>query len=218
MNYQTLVQQLDEKKITLVAVSKTQPEQAIRKLYDQGQRDFGENRVSEVVDKEAALPDDIRWHFIGHLQRNKVKAILPFVHLIHSVDSARLLQEVGKQAAAHERVVDVLLQFHIAKEESKYGLTEAKARQLLSERSAEEQAQVRICGVMGMATYTDNETVVREEFRRLREIFLHLQRDFFADQPAFKEISMGMSGDYSLAMAEGSTMVRIGSLLFGERK
>lgn len=201
----------------LVAVSKTHPIAAIQELYDQGQRDFGENKVQEIVEKQEELPPDIRWHFIGHLQTNKVKYITPFVHLIHSVDSEKLLKEIDKRAAADGRTIRCLLEFKIAEEDSKYGLTLADARGLLRSEAYQNMSNVRIAGVMGMATYTDDEAQVRTEFRRLKQIFDMLKQEFFASTPTFKEISMGMSGDYPLALAEGSTLVRIGSLLFGER-
>lgn len=201
----------------LIAVSKTKPIADIMALYEQGHRDFGENRVSELVDKYEALPKDINWHFIGHLQRNKVKYIAPFVHLIHAVDSLRLLREINKQAANNERSIPVLLQFHIAEEESKYGLTNAGANDLLTAMRSDPLPSVSIRGVMGMATYTDDEEQVRGEFRRLRTIFDQLKTQSFNDQPEFREISMGMSGDYPIALDEGSTMIRVGSMLFGER-
>ena len=215
--YETLCRELAAADAHLVAVSKTHPVAKIRSLYDRGQRDFGENRVSELTEKAAALPDDIRWHFIGHLQRNKVRDVVPHVHLIHSGDSLRLLREVDKRAGEIHRSVDVLLQFHIAEEESKYGLTLKTGRAALDELAATPLPHVRIVGVMGMATYTSDKEQVAAEFQTLRDIFQELQRDYFADDPAFKEISMGMSGDYPLALERGSTMVRVGSLLFGER-
>lgn len=201
----------------LVAVSKTKPQQEIASYYALGQRDFGENRVQEVVDKAAALPDDIRWHFIGHLQRNKVKYIAPFVHLIHAVDSWRLLVEINKQAANNERIIDVLLQFHIAEEDSKYGLDLDRARALLAEPGRADLRHVRIVGVMGMATYTDVDEQIASEFEQLKHIFEVLQAEYFVDDASFTEISMGMSGDYPLALERGSTLVRLGSVLFGSR-
>jgi pyridoxal phosphate enzyme (YggS family) len=214
----TLQKQLQAHGATLVAVSKTHPPERVLELYRDGQRDFGENRVQELVAKYEALPKDIRWHVIGHLQTNKVRDVVAFVHLIHSVDSLKLVREIDRQAARAGRVVDGLLQFHIAAEESKYGLDEAAARALLAELQRAPAPHVRLCGVMGMATFTDNGEQVRAEFRELRRIFEALRRDFFAGAPHFREISMGMSGDWKIALEEGSTMVRIGSLLFGERK
>ena len=201
----------------LVAVSKTHPASRILDLYHQGQRVFGENRPQEMLEKQAALPADIEWHQIGHLQTNKVKTIAPFVSLIHSVDSLRLLQEIDKQALKCQRVIDCLLQFHIAEEETKFGLSEAEAVELLQSAEFKALQNVRICGVMGMATFTDHTEQVRSEFRNLKSIFERLKAQFFIQQPHFKEISMGMSGDWELALEEGSTLLRIGSLIFGER-
>ncbi|PHN07992.1 YggS family pyridoxal phosphate-dependent enzyme [Flavilitoribacter nigricans] len=212
-----ILQELAAHQTQLVAVSKTHPASTIRRIYDAGQRDFGENKVQEITDKQEELPADIRWHFIGHLQTNKVKYITPFVHLIHSVDSAKVLKEINKRAGNDERRVDCLLQFKIAEEDTKYGLTLAEARELLQSDRYRAMENIRIVGVMGMATFTDDEQQVRTEFRRLKTIFDTLKQEFFADADHFKEISMGMSGDYQLAMEEGSTMVRIGSLIFGER-
>lgn len=203
---------------TLVAISKTKPEADILALYEEGQREFGENRVRELAEKAEQLPKDIRWHMVGHLQRNKVKYIAPFIHLIQSVDSPRLLRAVNKEAAKVERVIDCLLQFKIAREDTKYGFDLPGARQLLESTDFAHFEHVRICGVMGMATFTDDEAIVRGEFQRLRHIFDELKRDYFTDVETFRELSMGMSGDYEIALEEGSTMVRIGTLLFGERK
>ena len=202
---------------TLIAVSKTKPISAIEALYARGQRAFGENRVAEMVEKHAALPKDIEWHAIGHLQRNKVKDLAPFVHLIHSVDSLRLLKEIDKQAAANDRVIDCLLQFHIAREESKYGFDFDGALGLLSSPEYAAMRNVRIVGVMGMATFTDDQEQVAAEFQTLHHHYKNIKLQYFAEAPWFKEVSMGMSGDYTLALAHGSTMVRIGSLLFGAR-
>ncbi len=213
----TLKATLDQHNVTLVAVSKTYPPERIMAEYEKGQRIFGENRVQELTAKYEALPKDIQWHQIGHLQRNKIKYIASFVHLIHAVDSFELLQEIDRQAAKYERIIDCLLQFHIAKEDTKFGFSEEEAVALLEQQPWLHLQHVRICGVMGMATYTDDETVVRQEFRQLKKIFEHLRQRFFADAPSFKEISMGMSGDWHIAVEEGSTMVRIGSLIFGSR-
>lgn len=205
-------------KATLVAVSKTRPISAIQEFYELGQRDFGENRVPEMLEKAKSLPNDIRWHFIGHLQRNKVKDLIGHVDVLHSVDSERLLLEVNKQAVKAGRVVDVLLQFHIAQEESKYGLTSEVAKSFLPQyQQSEALPGVRIIGVMGMATFTDIDEQIATEFDRLVEIYEELKSTFFADKTEFCEISMGMSGDYPLALAKGSTMIRVGSLLFGKR-
>jgi PLP dependent protein len=202
---------------TLVAVSKTHPPERILELYALGQRVFGENRVQELTAKYEALPKDIDWHLIGHLQTNKVKYVAPFVRLIHSVDRLELLREIDKQAAKCGRVIDCLLQFHIAAEESKFGLTEAEADALLQDPVYATLGHVRLCGVMGMATFTDDMEQVRSEFRQLRGIFERLRARYFPQAEYFKEISMGMSGDWEMALEEGSTMVRIGSLLFGAR-
>lgn len=217
MILQDIRQSLAATQATLVAVSKTKPEAELLALYEQGQRDFGENRVQELTDKYEALPKDINWHFIGHLQTNKVKYIAPFVHLIHSIDRMKVLKEVNKRAKEEERVIDCLLQFHIADEESKFGFDLAEAKTMLNSPAYQQFQNVRICGVMGMATFTEDQDKVRREFQSLRRIFEQLQSEYFAGQPHFKELSMGMSGDYGIALEEGSTMVRIGSLLFGPR-
>tara|TARA_R110000737_G_scaffold182215_1_gene205587 strand:+ start:48847 stop:49506 length:660 start_codon:yes stop_codon:yes gene_type:complete len=203
--------------VCLVAVSKTKPSSEIKKLYDLGQRHFGENKVQELVDKYDELPKDINWHLIGHLQSNKVKYIAPFVRLIHAVDSLKLLQEINKQAAKNERVISCLLQFHIATEESKFGLNFEEAKELLESRTFVEMQNISIDGVMGMASNTDNEDQVREEFRNLEGYFNVLKSHFFKYNDKFKEISMGMSGDFKIAIEEGSTMVRVGSAIFGSR-
>lgn len=203
--------------VTLVAVSKTKPNKAILEAYQFGQRIFGENRAQELTDKAEVLPKDIEWHMIGHLQRNKVKYIAPLVSVIHAVDSLRLLQEIDKEAKKNERVIKVLLQFHIAEEETKYGLNLDEARELLTSEQYLNMNNIDVAGVMGMATFTENETQVRKEFRLLKHIFETLKDEFFATQDSFKEISMGMSGDYRIAIEEGSTMLRIGSSIFGSR-
>ncbi len=218
MKLEDLHEELKATNTRLVAVSKTKPNELIQDFYDRGQRDFGENRVQELADKFEALPKDINWHFIGHLQTNKVKYIAPFVHLIHSVDRLKILKEVNKRARQNERVIDCLLQFHIAEEESKFGFDLAEAREAMESETYQKMEHVRIVGVMGMATFTDDHDKVRREFQALRRIFEQLKQDYFADQPHFKEISMGMSGDYKIAIEEGSTMIRIGSILFGPRK
>ena len=204
--------------VTLVAVSKTKPVSDLQEAYDAGQRIFGENHALEMRDKHEVLPNDIQWHFIGHLQTNKIKYIIPFVTLIHSIDSANLLEAVNKEAKKHDRIVDCLLQFHIATEETKFGLNLDEARQLLSSDAFREMHNIRICGVMGMATFTDDTEQVHNEFRNLKSIFDTLKHDYFAEQPQFKEISMGMSDDYPIAIEEGATLVRVGSKIFGARK
>ena len=203
--------------VTLVAVSKTKPVSDLQEAYDAGQRIFGENHALEMRDKHEALPKDIQWHFIGHLQTNKIKYIIPFVTLIHSIDTANLLEAVNKEAKKHDRVVDCLLQFHIAQEETKFGLDMEEARQLLDSEVFRQMQNVRICGVMGMATFTDDEAEIRKEFKHLKEIFETLKTDYFADQHQFKEISMGMSDDYPIAIEEGATLIRVGSKIFGAR-
>lgn len=215
--YQSLLKELSARNVALIAVSKTQPPERILDLYHQGQRAFGENKVQEMVAKYETLPKDIEWHLIGHLQTNKVKYIAPFVRMIHSADSLRLLQEIEKQAHKTGRVIDCLLQFHIAGEETKFGLDEQEARTLLESPEYRAMTAVRICGVMGMASFTEDVARVRAEFRRLLGIFQALKAAYFADAPWFKEVSMGMSGDWAVAAEEGSTMARIGSLIFGER-
>jgi hypothetical protein len=212
-----ITQKLAEKNARLVAVSKTHPPERIMPLYLKGQRIFGENRVQELQQKYETLPKDIEWHLIGHLQTNKVKFIAPYIALVHSVDSPELLKEINKQAAKNNRVIDCLLQFHIATEESKFGLGEQEAADMLSDPAFSEMKNVRICGVMGMATFTDDQTLIRSEFRHLKSIFDALKTRFFENVPWFCEISMGMSGDWEIALEEGSTLVRIGSLLFGNR-
>lgn len=204
--------------VTLVAVSKTKPVSDVQEAYEAGQRVFGENHALEMRDKHEVLPNDIQWHFIGHLQTNKIKYIIPFVTLIHSIDSASLLEAVNKEANKHDRVVDCLLQFHIAQEETKFGLDMDEARQLLNSESFKQMENIRICGVMGMATFTDDEAEIRKEFKHLKEIFDTLKHDFFGNQPQFKEISMGMSNDYPIAIEEGATLVRVGSKIFGARR
>jgi hypothetical protein len=203
--------------VRLVAVSKTKPVSALMEAYQAGQRLFGENKAVEMVSKHAAMPPDVEWHFIGHLQTNKVRVIAPFVACIHSVDSGKLLAEINKEAAKNNRIIPCLLQFYIAREETKFGLSPEEAFEILNSDTFKAFRNIRINGVMGMATFTDNMEQVRQEFRTLREIFGHLKADFFQDQPAFREISMGMSDDYQIAVEEGSTMVRIGSTIFGAR-
>jgi pyridoxal phosphate enzyme (YggS family) len=217
--YERILSGLAASGATLVAVSKTKPAEDIEALYALGQRDFGENYVQELVSKQAALPSDIRWHFIGHLQRNKVKYIAPFVHLIHGVDSLRLLQEVDRQAVLNGRRIDCLLQMHIAREETKFGLDREELTALLDTAVKGDEAlkNVRIRGLMGMASFTDDGERVRSEFRHLHGIFKETRSRFFEGQDSFSVLSMGMSGDYAVALEEGSTMVRIGSLLFGAR-
>lgn len=212
--YKAVAEELQQAGVTLVAVSKTKPVEDILALYELGQRDFGENYVQELVDKAASLPNDIRWHFIGHLQSNKVKYIAPFVQLIHGVDSLKLLAAINKQATKHNRMIDCLLQVHIATEETKFGLDERELSEVAAQINMAKLTNVNIRGLMGMASFSDDPELVRNEFRLLKSLF-----DKYA--PSFDQwemLSMGMSGDYKMAIEEGSTMVRIGSLLFGERQ
>ena len=203
--------------VHLVAVSKTKPKEFLQEAYNHGQRAFGENKVQEMAEKYEQLPKDIEWHFIGHLQSNKIKYIAPFVHLIHGVDSFKLLKSIDTEAKKVDRVIPCLLQFHIAEEETKFGLSIEEAAELLNSDEFKSLKHVQISGVMGMATYTDDDNQIRKEFACLKTYFDTLRINYFADNTEFKDISMGMSGDYLLAIAEGSTMVRIGSNIFGER-
>jgi len=203
--------------VCLVAVSKTKPVIDLQEAYDAGQRHFGENKVQELCDKYEVLPKDICWHLIGHLQTNKVKYIASFVHLIHSVDSLKLLAEIDKQAQKNKRVIDVLLQFHIAQEETKFGLNLFEANELLFSSEFKSFKNIRVVGVMGMASFTEDVSIVHKEFASLKHIFEELKNSFFKEDTSFKEISMGMSGDYELAIEEGSTIVRVGSSIFGGR-
>jgi len=203
--------------VKLVAVSKTKPNECIEEAYMAGQRIFGENRPQELQQKAADLPNDIEWHFIGHPQSKQVKYFAPFVHMIHAVDSLKLLEVIDKEAIKNNRTINCLLQFHIADEETKFGLSLIEAEEILSSDEYRELKNIQICGVMGMATYTDDEYQIRTEFKNLKSIFDSLKDNFFSGSSAFKEISMGMSGDYLIAIEEGSTMVRVGSSIFGVR-
>lgn len=224
--YTTICEEVKKHEATLVAVSKTKPPEAIKELYDLGHRDFGENYVQELVDKQALLPDDIRWHFIGHLQSNKVKYIAPFVHLIHGIDSYKLLKETDKQAKKVNRVIDVLLQVHIAQEETKFGFDEQELHDLLStnyghelvpqQAGLRELKSIRIVGLMGMASFSDDEDLVRSEFKKLKNLY-HKYAQLQLGNCGLQTLSMGMSADYQIALQEGSNMIRIGSLLFGKR-
>ena len=214
--YQRIRKELNAKQVALVTVSKTKPVEDILELYNLGQKGFGENYVQELINKAAQLPKDIRWHFIGHLQTNKVKLIAPFVQLIQGVDSLKLLKEINKEAGKSNRVIDCLLQVHIAQEETKFGLDEKELNEVMSQFADELMENVQITGLMGMASFSEDMDIVRSEFRDLKKLF-----DSYAKpetrNPEFKTLSMGMSSDYSIAVEEGSNMVRIGSLLFGER-
>ena len=206
--YQHLIEELKQSNTTLVAVSKFKMIADIQALYDMGQRDFGENYVQELVEKEALLPKDIRWHFIGHLQSNKVKYIAPFVYLIQGVDSEKLLKEINKQAVKNNRTIGCLLQVHIAQEETKFGLDEIELAQIMNHLS--QYTHVNVCGLMGMASFSENTFLVQSEFQDLKKLF----DQYFSDENI---LSMGMSSDYKIAAAAGSNMVRIGSLIFGNR-
>jgi pyridoxal phosphate enzyme (YggS family) len=204
-------------RVTLVAVSKTHPPELIMEAYQAGQRVFGENRVQELTAKQPLLPADIEWHLIGHLQTNKVKYIAPFVGMIQSVDSWKLLEEISASALRHNRVIDCLLQIYIATEESKFGLDEAEAEEILKQLEANPLPGVRIRGVMGLATFTDDEERIRNEFRGLKSLFERLKDVYYNEYEAFDQLSFGMSSDYRIAVEEGSTMVRIGTRIFGTR-
>ena len=208
--YNEISRFLLEQYTTLVAVSKTKPNEAIKELYDLGQRDFGENYVQELVDKQASLPLDIRWHFIGHLQSNKVKYIAPFVHLIHGVDSLKLLQEINKQAIKNNRVIDCLLQIYIAQEETKFGMDEKELAEAID--TASTLSNINIKGLMGMASFSSDTQVLKNEFNHLQSLYKKYQLT-----NSFSILSMGMSSDYTIAIESGSNLVRIGSLLFGAR-
>ena len=223
--YLRITEELRPKNVTLVAVSKTKSVEDIKALYDLGQRDFAENYVQELVNKQSQLPADIRWHFIGHLQSNKVKNIASFIQLIQSVDSLKLLEEINKQGEKHHRVIDCLLQVHIAQEETKFGLNEKELAELFDQLTNQPINHVRVWWLMGMASFTSNMDKVRKEFQHLKKLFDRLPPDSYRDPDSsegvlwdrLQTLSMGMSSDYKIAIEEGSTMVRIGSLLFGDR-
>jgi len=204
--------------VKLVAVSKTKPNSYILEAYNSGQRIFGENKVQDLAAKQSQLPSDIKWHFIGHLQTNKVKYLAPFVNLIESVDSLKVLKEINKQAEKNNRIINCLLQFHIASEESKFGFDINEAEEILSSSSFKDLKNIRIIGVMGMATFSDNKDLIRKEFKQLKLYFDILKKKYFSDNDDFCDISMGMSDDYPIAIEEGSTIVRIGSSIFGARQ
>jgi pyridoxal phosphate enzyme (YggS family) len=203
--------------VLLIAVSKTKPNEDLLEAYDAGQRHFGENKVQELCEKWNSLPKDIHWHIIGHLQTNKVKYIAEYIHLIHAVDSLKLLQEIDKQAKKYKRIIPCLLQFHIAKEESKFGLSISEAEALLQTSVYATLTNIRIAGVMGMASFVDDEKQITNEFNELAQIYTTLKNNYFKDVASFREISMGMSGDYPIAIKCGSTMIRVGSTIFGVR-
>lgn len=215
-NIKTLREEIPEP-VKIIAVSKTHTPVEILEVYNTGHRLFGENRAQELIDKQPLLPSDIQWHFIGHLQTNKVKYIAPYISLIHSIDSLKLFKEINKQALKNNRVIDCLLQFHIAQEETKFGLDQAEACEILDSAEYRQMKNIRITGVMGMATFTDDMDWVRKEFQKLKKLFDFLKTSYFAGDDRFCEISMGMTSDYHVAIEEGSTMVRIGTAIFGER-
>lgn len=217
MDFDTLKQKFENEDVTLVAVSKTHHPKEIKKIYNKGQFDFGENRVQELMEKVDLLPHDIRWHMVGHLQSNKVKDLIPFIHLIHSVDRFSLAKEIQKQAKRYQRKISVLLQFKIAQEDSKHGIDPKNLKQFMDEFIKRNYDHIEVKGVMGMATFTDDQDQVRKEFNLLNEIYHQLKEDYFKDDEEFKIKSYGMSGDYEIAIEEGSNMVRIGTLIFGER-
>ncbi|MGB3588197.1 MAG: YggS family pyridoxal phosphate-dependent enzyme [Tunicatimonas sp.] len=217
-NIRQLQQELASSECKIIAVSKTKPVSTLMDAYEAGVRDFGENKVQEMVEKYEQMPKDIQWHMIGHLQRNKVKYIAPFVHLVHSVDSIRLLEEINKQGAKHHRVISCLLQAHISEEENKYGFTDEEIFRLIRDETIQHLKYVQVVGLMGMASFTSNEAKVHKEFEHLKLLFDALKyNDELPDQIRMEEVSMGMSGDYRIAIKEGSTMVRIGTSIFGER-
>lgn len=203
--------------VNLLVISKYQPIESLQEAYDAGQRMFGENHIQEMAAKAAALPKDIAWHFTGHVQTNKIKYMASFVSLIHAVDSFRLLREINKHAAKHNRVIDCLLQIHIAQEDTKYGLTVQECRELLAHEPWRELENVRIVGLMAMGSNTDDMEQVRGEFRQMKQLFDELKETYFADEPSFCQLSEGMTDDYPIAIEEGSTIVRIGSMIFGDR-
>lgn len=215
--YQSLKAQANEANAVLVAVSKTKPDEDILALYELGQRDFGENYVQELVDKQQRLPKDIRWHAIGHLQRNKVKHIIRFVHLIHGVDSMRLLQEINKRAQDVGRIVDVLLQVHIADETTKHGFGADELLALYEEPTLHRLAWVRPSGLMGMATYSEDPVKVSSEFASLKRLFDIIGERYYDRRPEWNTLSMGMTGDYRIAIEQGSSLLRVGSAIFGNR-
>lgn len=216
-NISALKGELESINVKLIAVSKTKTAEEIMEAYQAGQRDFGENQVQELLEKQSQLPKDINWHLVGHLQTNKVKSIAPFISLIHSVDSLKLLQEINKQALKNNRVIDCLLQIYIADEDTKFGLDFDEAVELLRSEEFAHLKNIRITGLMGIATNTENPKLIGEEFYELKTLFKGLKQSFFRKDDHFKEISMGMSSDYKIAIEQGSTMVRLGSNIFGKR-
>ena len=216
--YGSLLAAMQPSGATLIAVSKTKPSEDIMELYALGHRDFGENYVQELVKKQAELPQDIRWHFIGHLQSNKIKMIAPYVHLIHGVDSIKLLEAIDKEGRKLNKEINCLLQVHVAKEETKFGLDLVEARQAATMYFLEKKyPNVGLCGIMGMASFSEDEALLKQEFGALKTLYDEIKTLYAADAAAFNTLSMGMSGDYPIALASGSNMIRVGSLLFGAR-
>lgn len=217
--FKTILKKLKSVNAELVAVSKLKPVADIQMFYDLGQRDFGENYVQELAEKQSQLPSDIKWHFIGHLQRNKVKYIAPFVHLIQSVDSFSLLSEINKQAQKHQRIISCLLQMHVTNEATKTGMTDKDLLEFMNYYEAQKTnlKNVRIIGMMGMATLTEDQEQIRKDFKNLKSAFEFAKESYFLFDENFKTLSMGMSDDYEIALEEGSNMIRVGSLLFGQR-
>ena len=215
--YKQLLAETEPFHAQLIAVSKTKPVEDILQLYNSGQRIFGENKVQELVSKQEELPKDIQWHLIGHLQTNKVKYIASFVRMIHSVDSLKLLQEINKQAEKKNRTIDCLLQIFIAQEETKFGLSIEEMHQLLRSNEYAALKNIRICGFMAMATNTADETKIAQEFSFIKGLFLHVKEKYFTGSESFKELSIGMSSDYKIALQHGATFIRVGSILFGSR-
>jgi pyridoxal phosphate enzyme (YggS family) len=216
--YHDLLKELENTAVTLVAVSKTKPIEDIQELYALGHRDFGENYVQEIQEKYLVLPNDIRWHFIGHVQSNKVKYIAPYIFMIHGVDSFKLLQEINKQAVKNNRIIRCLLQIHISEEETKFGLNEEELFELLNNFNNGELNNVMICGLMAMASFTEDLSIVRREFKAVKNMFDKAKLQYFNNNNDFSSISMGMSNDYKIAIEEGSNIIRVGSKLFGSRK
>jgi len=215
--YKQLIAEIKPFNAKLIAVSKTKPAEDILQFYNIGEKIFGENKVQEMVSKYEALPKDIEWHLIGHLQTNKVKFIAPFVSMIHSVDSLKLLQEINKHAKKNNRIIDCLLQIFIADEETKFGLSKEELLQLLSSKEFSLLKNIHICGLMGMATNTDDEKKISNEFQQLKNLFDEVKQKYFESESSFKELSIGMSSDYKIALQHGATLIRVGSIIFGER-
>ena len=217
MDHNSFLKRFKQKGLTVVAVSKTKAAEQIQKVYDSGHLDFGENKVQELTGKYEVLPKDIRWHFIGHLQRNKIKYIAPFIHMIHSVDSLRLLETIDEHARKNNRVIKILLQVKIAKEETKFGLDADKVYPIIEDFVSNKYPNIKICGLMGMASFTDDVKQIDSEFAFLHDLFIELKEVYLDRAYYFKELSIGMSGDYEIALEHGATLLRVGTLIFGQR-